>query len=233
MTSLSEVRADLEWCIEYWPDLIEARIPGTARPWRQPQISADAREERDAQARAERFERTALSAGESPAPVDVAILSVVLDLLVRADDLAAELGPVRLCPILAPPRPGDLDARPYLRYAAARISEGSDELAEWAEPVVRRMQQQIAESLCMVYDGQTLAVTCPWCSQTGVWRVQALPGGQVAIVCHGVCEPPAREVGTWWGGQPVWPITQWTWLAQRVQAADEKRAAEQRGRIAS
>ncbi|WP_326637306.1 hypothetical protein OG884_26600 [Streptosporangium sp. NBC_01755] len=218
----NEVVEDLEWCIEYWPDLIEARLPGTARPWRQPQLSPEAKLKRDWDARIDWALRTTHALGESPAPVDVAILSTALDLLVRADDLAADLGPVVMCPILAPPGPGELDARPYLRYAAARFAEGPEWLADGAEPTVRHIQQKIAQALCMVYDGQTLAVTCPWCSETGVWRVQTLPGGQVAIVCGGVCEPPQRDVGTWWGGQPVWPIAQWPWLAQRVMSAEEK-----------
>ncbi|MBG0830531.1 hypothetical protein HS041_22475 [Planomonospora sp. ID67723] len=227
-----EVIADLEWVIEYWEDLVESRIPGTRRPWRQPTLSAAAREARDAQARVERFERTALSLGESPAPVDVEILTTALSLLVAADDLAAEIAPTVMCPTLPPPGPGDLDARPYLRLVAGNLTE---EFSEHVGETARWMVDQVARALCLVYDGQTLDVECPWCSEIGVWRVRELPGGLVAIVCHGVCEPPAREVGTWWGGQPVWPIADWERLSKHVQAADEKRAheAKEQRRMAS
>ncbi|GAA3441047.1 hypothetical protein [Planomonospora venezuelensis] len=213
-----EVVADLEWVIEYWPDLVEARIPGTRRPWRQPTLSPEARAARDAQARVERFERTTLSLGESPAPVDVAILSTALDILVAADDLAAMVAEHASLPVLPPPGMGELDAWPYLAYAAAHLTE---ELVEHAAPIARWMVDQTARALCLVYDGQTLDVECPWCHEVGVWRVRELPGGLVAIVCHGVCEPPAREVGTWWGGQPVWPIQDWERLARHVQAAEK------------
>ncbi|MFD0883858.1 hypothetical protein ACFQ08_04710, partial [Streptosporangium algeriense] len=121
--------------------------------------------------------------------------------------------------------PGDLDARPYILYAARRVPELPDEWVEWAAPTARRMVSRIASALCMVYDGQTLDVVCPWCSNTAVWRVQELPGGIVAIVCHGVCEPPAREVGTWWGGRPVWPLQDWERLAKHVQAAEQRLAS--------
>lgn len=232
--SRSDVVADLTWAAEYWPDLVEARLPmSTPRPWRQTALDTEARAERDAQARLERIERSALSFGESPAPVDVAILQTALDLLVDADDLAAAAAEHLGLPPLPSPGPGDLDARPYLRFAAARLAELDDEWAEWAAPVARRMAAKIAQALCMVYDGQTLDVVCPWCSEAAVWRVQELPGGIVAIVCHGVCEPPAREVGTWWGGRPVWSIQDWECLARHVQAADARRAAEKSGRITS
>lgn len=222
----NEVVADLEWCMAYWPDLVEARLPmATKRPWRQPQLSPEAKWKRDFDARIDWALRSTHALAEAPAPVDVTVLQAALDILVDADDLAAKVAEHAGLPVLPPPDLSTLDAWPYLAYAAAHMTD--DWLARWAEPITRRMVAKIAQSLCMVYDGQTLAVTCPWCAETGVWRVQELPGGQVAIVCHGVCEPPAKEVGTWWGGQPVWPISDWERLAKHV------RAAEERERIAS
>ncbi|MER5421657.1 hypothetical protein [Streptosporangium roseum] len=152
---------------------------------------------------------------QAPAPVDVAILQTALDILVAADDLAAALGEPAMCLILASPGPGDLDARLYLRYAAARLHDLDDLWADWAAPKARRMYEQVAGTLCMVYDGQALAVTCPWCGEDDAWSVRELPGGMVAIVRAGVCEPPAKEVGTWWHGQPVRPISDWERLARK------------------
>ncbi|MFF4412135.1 hypothetical protein ACFYY8_06350 [Streptosporangium sp. NPDC001559] len=221
-----EIVADLKWVAEYWPDLLEARLPGTPRPWRQMDLTPEAIAERDEQARIERFERSLLTLGASPAPVDVTILSTVLDLLVHADDLAAAVAHTTGDSPLPPPGPGELDARPYLLYAARRLP---DDLVEWAAPTARQMVDRVAHALSMVYAGQRLDVTCPWCRQEAAWRVRDLPGGMIAIVCESgaVCEPPAREVGTWWGGRPVWPVQDWARLARHLQAAEE------RGRIAS
>ncbi|MGA5764493.1 hypothetical protein [Nonomuraea bangladeshensis] len=221
------VTATLEWVIEYWPDLIEARMPLTTKPLQQTRtISREEKDLRDGQAAIERYWRNSLSWGESPAPLDVDVLQTILDVVVHADDLAAELGPAALCPILAPPALGQLDARPWLTYALARLLELPDEWSEWAWPTVQRVQERAARALGMIYHGQTVKVICPWCEGRtdeqpvgGVhtWRVEVLPGNQIAIVCHGTnCNPPANLVGTWLWGKPCWPITTWQRLAQHV-----------------
>jgi hypothetical protein len=216
----------LDWLIEYWPDLLTARLPmATPRPWQQATLSPEAKDRRDEQAQAERAERSIWALGESPAPVDVAVLQTILDGLVRADDLAAALAPPTMCPPLAAPGYGVLDARPWLTYAAARLHELPEAWHEWAEPTVQRMYEQAAKALSMLYTGQTIRVLCPWCGGSTpeqpvggawTWRVEVLPGNLVAIVCGGVCEPPAREVGTWWRGQPCWPIADWGRLAKHL-----------------
>lgn len=228
------VVADLEWVMAYWPDLIDARLPmSTPRPWRQPELSPQARTKRDALARIEQAERNPLAIGESPAPVDVSILSTAFDVLITADDLAAVVAEHAGLPVLPPPRLGELDAWPYLAYAAAHMSE---DLADYAAPITARMVDQVARAVCMVYDGQVLDVLCPWCDGrttetpaggAKTWRVMLLPGDLVAIVCAGLCEPSAGDVGTWWHGQPCWPIARWDWLAKRL------RHNEHSGKIAS
>ncbi|MFI6534169.1 hypothetical protein ACIBHY_17040 [Nonomuraea sp. NPDC050547] len=228
---MTNVVETLDWLIAYWPDLLDARLPmATPRPWQQSEVSPEVRAERDAIARQERFERSNLSFGESPAPVDVSVLQAALDVLVRADDLAAELTEWSVCPPPAPPALGQLDARPYL-YAirAALLAEHHDyngEPGPWAalaEPTLTRMYEAVARCLAMLYTGQTVRVICPWCHGVDTehpaggawtWRVVELPGQQVAIVCMGVCEPPLRDVGTWWGGQPCWPLADWQQLAR-------------------
>jgi hypothetical protein len=226
--SLPDVIADLEWIMAYWPDLIRARLPlGTAHPWRQPELTPTARARRDAEAHAERFERNPLGA-DSPAPLDVAILQTALDVLVDADDLAARVAAHAGIPELLPPRMGDLDAWPYLAYTAAHLTDDDEDLLVYAAAMARSMYERTANALGMIYDGQTLAVTCPWCGgrtpETPVggahtWRVMLMPGDLVGIVCTGQCNPPADQVGTWWYGQPCWPLSSWESLARRVQAA--------------
>ena len=237
------VVANLEWVIEYWPDLIEARLPLTTKPLRQTRtISREEKDLRDAAAHMERYFRNNLAWGESPAPVDVDILQTLLDVMVYADDLAAELGPEVLCPILAPPTLGQLDARPWLSYALARLWELPDEWSEWVWPRVERIYTRTAGALAEIYHGQVVKVVCPWCTGrteedpvggAHTWKVEVLPNNQVAIICHGVnCNPPADQVGTWLWGKPCWPITTWTKLAKHVMP-EQERARRARQAIAS
>jgi hypothetical protein len=45
----------------------------------------------------------------------------------------------------------------------------------------------------------------------------------IAIVCDGgMCDPPSKDVGTWWRGMPAWPIYEWDWLAKQAAAAEER-----------
>lgn len=237
------VVANLEWVIEYWPDLVESRLPLTTKPLRQTRtFTRDEKDLRDGQAAIERHFRNSLAWGESPAPVDVDILQTLLDVVVYADDLAAELGPECMCPVLAPPGLGDLDARPWLSYALARLHELPDEWHEYAWPVVERMHERAARCLAEIYHGQTVKVFCPWCdgrtqdAPVGgayTWQVEVLPNNQVAIVCRGVnCNPPVEHVATWLWGQPCWPITSWGKLAAHV-IPELERARRARKAVAS
>lgn len=246
MTSVLET---LDWLIEYWPDLLEARLPmATPRPWQQATLSPEVKDRRDEQAHIERAERSVFALGESPAPVDVSILQTTLDVLVQADDLAAELTEWSIEPSPHPPELGELDARPWFHFIRARLVVEHEDLGEpgpWhehAEPRVFRMYEQAARALSMLYHGQTVKVVCPWCSGRTpenpvggayTWEVTVLPNNQVAIICHGThCNPPAEHVGTWLWGQPCWPILSWEKLAKHV-LPEHERAQRARDAIAS
>lgn len=229
MTYAPPIVADLQWVIEYWPDLVETRLPGTARPWRQPELSPEQRAERDHAARLERQERSELAWGETPAPVDVAVLDLLGEILWQADDIAGTIADAIMCPRLAPPSTALADATPYLDFAARHYRDAWLTLddAHEIERAARRMVDAVARALCLVYDGQKLDVVCPWCegrteaAPVGgelTWRVRQLPGDLVAIVCSGICEPPSKDVGTWWRGRPCWPVSEWDWLAKQVRA---------------
>jgi hypothetical protein len=234
VTLTSHVITDLEWVIAYWPDLTESRLPGTARPWRQPELSPEQRAERDHAARLERDERGAWALGESPAPVDVGVLDLLASLLMDADIAHDHVSRGAGLERLDPPSSAFADARPYLEYTAKHLPAVPDD-----DPIVlevarlaRAMVDQIARALCLVYDGQRLDVECPWCegrtelAPVGgekTWRVRELPGGLVAIVCEsGTCEPPSADVGTWYRGRPCWPTWDWEWLAKRLTANEER-----------
>jgi hypothetical protein len=232
---IDAIHTDLMWVAEYWPGLVDSRIPGTRRAWRRLVLSADQRFERDLQARAERAESTGAMPGAHAAPVDIAVLDLMSEILVEAEDIAWTVAESGGADETWPGSPSTAfaDARPYLAYAARHLAaadEARPGVAAWAGPIAARMVRQTARTLCMVYDGQQLDVECPWCrgvtaetpaggAQT--WRVRELPGEQIAIVCEGACEPPMRDVGTWWAGQPCWPLTDWPWLVQRLSEGEQ------------
>lgn len=226
MSYVQLVTDDLQWVAAYWEDLTESRLPGTPRPWRHQTLTLDQQAERDRLAWQERFERSSIAPGEHPAPLDLGVLDTMLDVLVRADDLAAEIAQHVGVPPIAPPRLGDTDARPYLEFAAKHLTE---DFTYAAAPIARTMVAQVAHALALVFDGQRLDVECPWCrgvtpdtpaGGARTWRVRELPGNLIAIVCENVCEPASKEVGTWWKGCPVWPLSEWDWLAKRVERAE-------------
>jgi hypothetical protein len=235
LTLTAHVIADLEWTIAYWPDLVEQRMPGTARPWRQPELSPEQRAERDHAARIERDERAGFALGESPAPVDVGVLDLLASLLCDADHLSYLVqSPSGTDRALGPPSSAFADARPYLQYAAKHLPlvPGDSPELDVIAGIARGMKQDIARALCLVYDGQRLDVICIWCegrtelAPVGgekTWRVRELPGQAIAIVCEsGTCEPESRYVGTWWRGRPCWPVSEWDWLAKQVTVSEER-----------
>lgn len=238
---VQRVIIDLEWVAAYWPDLMEARLPGTARPWRQPRLTREQREELDRAAWQEKLERTGEAIGESPAPLDLGVLDTITSILAEAvalaDAAAAHLELADIpCSPPPPPSTALADARPHLAFLAEHLPGLTDssfvgDVASAAAAWVR----QTARALALVHDGQALAVVCPWCrgvtpeSPAGgehTWRVRELPGEQVAITCEsGSCEPPSRDVGTWWRGRPVWPLREWEWLAGRLEAREASEGA--------
>ena len=233
MTLTSHVITDLQWVIAYWPDLVEQRLPGTARPWRQPELSPEQRAERDHAARIEKAERSDDAWGETPAPVDVGVLDLLASLLMDADLLHEAVAQAAGTDRLDPPSTAFADARPYLEYAVTWAPQVADDLVlHEIGRQARGMVDAIAKALCLVYDGQRLDVECPWCrgrtelAPVGgekTWRVRELPGQLIAIVCEsGTCEPPSKDVGTWWRGKPCWPTSEWEWLAKRLTQAEER-----------
>lgn len=234
MTPAEQAAHDLAWVAAYWPDLTEARLPGTARPWRQPELTPERRAELDAEARAERFEYRPVIPGEHAAPVDVAILDVMRDILCDACNVADRMALAGSVRPLGAPSTAFADATPYLTFSVRLLASVSLEpvVLRVVGDVARQMVGDVSRALCLVYDGQRLDVECVWCggglvAGTRTWRVRELPGlVGVAIVCEsGTCEPPQRDVGTWWRGRPCWPVSEWDWLAQRVQSAETRRAS--------
>jgi hypothetical protein len=235
LPAIDRALADLAETTDLVTALALLRDPSTTRPWRERHLDADARAEADYEARAERADADDDAPGEHPDAARADVLDALSGVLWRAEDLAHHLSRAAWCPTL-PPAPADADPRPYLRHAAACLVTAvtawtnGREIAHWAADRAAEIRADLDTALALNIDGQTVKALCPWCrgGLTGAytWRVRVLPGGEPAIVCEsGLCQPPSRDVTTWWGGTPVWPLRDWPWLAHRLTHLDERRQA--------
>ncbi|MFG2002312.1 hypothetical protein ACGFNU_24480 [Spirillospora sp. NPDC048911] len=223
---------DLAEAAELVTSLALLRDPAAYRPWREPALTPDQRAELDHAARAERAERVADAPGEHTDAARPEILDALSGVLWRAESLAWHLSRAAWCPVL-PLAAADADPRPYLARAVSVLPtavtgwQNGTEIAWWAADEAAAMLADLAATLGLMTDGQHLRLVCPWCGgrteqvPTGgawTWRVRHLPGDLVAIVCEGgMCEPPSKDVGTWWRGCPAWPLAEWEWLARRIE----------------
>lgn len=232
---------DLTWAADRWDDLVEYRLKGTPRPWREPdELTPERRAERDALARLERAEteRWGRAPGFSPAPLHVSTLDVMVDVLAEADTLAQTvaqyLGVERL-----PPAVSTLDdPTPYLLFAAEHAqaaAEDHEDLFDLLAEKAAIMRSAVAHELGEVQDGQTLNAVCPFClgrttrhpvggARTMRFRLvddRLHEGEQEAvIVCEsGDCRPFAAECSLWIRTNPAWRFPDWEWLAQRLLPA--------------
>ena len=240
------VLRDLTWLEELWPDLLESRIPGTARPWREPGMTPERAAELAAERAEEEMEvhtdlpmhlraRAPEVLGESPAPAHIDILDALSDLLMTmdllAEHLATTLGMDR------PPHASSAfaDPTPYLRFIRENLAAAAEEDPEILDAASDKCRDQVAsvsQSLALLRDGQTLKAPCPWCrgvtphSPAGgahTLRVRVIPwldDETPAVVCHNdTCDPPEADCGTRHRGRPAWPSWEWDWLAKRLEEA--------------
>lgn len=206
-----------------WPLLAITRYPGTRRPWRPRELSASQRAERDARDKAERH-LAEIFLEAQPAPLHLDVLDTLDELHRMLRDAAIYLGIER--GLLAASGAALRDPRALLEAcrAAARTKPDGIAVDEPAWAMLHTIEQALGE----IYDGQKLAAECPWCHgglavDRQTWRVRILPGNMPAIVCEsGTCEPPEAEAGTWWRGKPAWPLWEWNWLADRLDADSRK-----------
>lgn len=204
-----------------WPLLALTRIPGTPRPWRPAELTGEQRADRDAQLRAERH-MAEIFLEAQPAPLHLDVLDTLRQLYADLCDTATGFGALSPSLLMTGPTSNPADLLEWCRQQARSQPDGI--IADrdgWA--ILHRIEQALGE----IFDGQKLTAICPWCRGgipgTPTWRVHLLPGQMPAIVCEsGTCAPPEQDAGTWWRGNPAWPLWEWEWLAQRVWAADRK-----------
>lgn len=213
-----------------WPLLAVTRFPGTPRPWRPAELTGAQRADRDARLRAERhLAEVFLEA--VPAPLHLDVLDELDQLWHKLITAANGFG-VTLSRTYGLTE----DPRPLLDWCReqARTRPGGIVADDAAWAMLRDVERALGE----IWAGQKLTAECPWCHggltiDRQTWHVRMLPAGvdpktgdakhMPAIVCEsGVCEPPESDVGTWWRGMPAFPLWEWEWLAQRVEASDRK-----------
>lgn len=237
---LGAIRRDLLWVCDRWTDVHEARMKGTARPWREPTITTEAREQLDHQAKLEKADRDSLgelrAPGETAAPVHVDVLDVLSDVLMRSDMLAEHVAQT-----LGVERPDHAasafdDAAPFMRFVNLHLTafiEDDPEGMDAVSDVVRELKSEMARVLGEIYDGQVLAGLCPFCGGKDerhpvgggktlkvhlVWmpRPDDKDHHEPTIVCGGgSCEPTEQECGLWIRGNPAWPFAEWEWLSKK------------------
>lgn len=224
---------DLWWLADHAHDLAQARLRGTARPWRQPAEDTDPerRAERELLAVLERQERSGYALGEHPAPMHVDVADVVVDLLMTADDLAERVAQAAGVDRLPPASSAFADPVPYLRHAAAHLqmaAEADPVVGGYVEREAARLRSVISVHLGELTTGQTVPGLCPWCSggiaRRKTLRIRLVRSGEVmvpAAVCESdVCQPPEADVGLWHYDRPAWPLfAEGDWLAKRIRHA--------------
>lgn len=224
MTQLDRTIADLNLVIDYWPGLRHLGDPAVRRPWREPTITPERRDELDRQAWEERMERIDIAPGEHPDAARPEVLDMLGELLWTADDVAVAVAKAAIIDEPAQPSTSFADPTPLLTFVAENLRRATlldGYLLPYVVSKTADMVAMLTAALSLSYDGQKLSVLCPWCHGEvfgrRTLRVKVLPGDLVGIVCEfPLCSPGAREVGTWWQGRPVWPLEMWPWLAQRI-----------------
>jgi hypothetical protein len=246
--ALDELSAVLGW-------LAASLLPGTAKPYRAPQMSAEKRAELDQVARHEnalarrqkaRSENVMTPLGEVPAPCNLDVMDLLADLLTAADEMAETVAVTVHRPVNPPASSAFADPAPYLDLVREHLDLAAtvdDTLDRWVAEKCRGLLLRANNQLGLVMDGQLLAGLCPWCGGrtskhpvggARTLRIRLVAVGDdsevPAVVCESsLCEPPDEDFGTTWRGRPAWPLdTEGVWLSRRIEMAaqsEERRAS--------
>lgn len=226
--------------------LASTLLPGTAKPYSAPTMSDEKLAARAMQDRA--FRQVAsvngmVPLGESPAPMDLGVLDLLVEILVAADGIADEVSDAAEMPRLAGAASWMADPTPYLRRAAAFVGVCTTADQARIEAQCDELIHAALGMLGLIGDGQQLAVLCPWCGGRSVsapiggaltMRVRVrLPAGKKStvsvdpadvewfVVCEGLgCSPPSKDCGERLRGRPAWPLkTEADHLAKLLEKA--------------
>lgn len=211
---------DCGFVLWHWTDLLDAKVPGTPRPWAQTMT----REESRAKARTQARE---VEVPQGPAPVHLDVVDTVVEVRRIGRELAVyALEAIGDDPAELPHGVGD-DARPWWAYLARVLDRLVDQRDDGVDEVLRRIRhakQLTAAALRLILDGHVIEADCPWCRARPL-KVRIV-AGEPLVVCESdrVCEPPEADCGNWIGrrgvARPAWIQPEWEWLAQRIRHAE-------------
>lgn len=244
--------ADLAFLHERWGDLLETRLPGTPRPWRQALIDPERRAAMIDRDRDERRERHPDAPGFTSAPEHVEVLDVIVAVWTEIDLLSETISPDwrRTPEAAAVRRVSEIEVMTgFVRFwLPVAVQDCTEELAAKLRASSRRFSNLTAEAsrvLGLIRAGQLLSgAVCPWCrgvtprhpagGQTTM-RVEEIAASKNAtelrpaveavhaVVCwNPLCKPDESACGTWYRGRPAWPWHEWEWLEKRLITAEPR-----------
>lgn len=231
---------DINWLLDAWDPLREARIKGTPRPWKMADTTPEQRAQADARARAEKTERGAFVLGESPAPIHLDVLDQILDVGIRARQLAIQhaeaVGDAPALVYLS--RVQNPDAVRLLQYLTTTTTRLDDnDLLTHTGTVLRGLRVETAKHFAEVVEGQRLKAYCPWCDGNETLKFRLIGprhAPEIVVRCEsGACEPPEADCGCWTGrglALPTWRLYEWEWLAGRINYHNDKSNPQAGGR---
>lgn len=227
--AVKDTRRQVRALIDVVGQLAASLLPGTAKSWRAPQVSAARRAELDRQAREEldnsgdllppylREKQGATAPGEAPVPYDLDVADQLQKVSDAADRLALKVAKhveadliawagrwARDLPTLAvPPATSAFsDPRPALRQVLELLSDVHDpDLLEHIADHCHQLVDQAQTSLGLVTDGQLLTALCPSCG--GKTSAHPVGGARTLRIrtLPGSREMPGRPVVVCEGGR--------------------------------
>ena len=215
---------DANFVIDHWPDLYEARMPGTKRPWAQTKTRQESREHNN------HTDRSVFRMGASPAPCHVDVLDTIIDVVAISHGLADAVSQLTGIGRLPAPESAFADPTPHLEHIRRHINTAANMDGGWIidsalDPdddfSIVRARRRTAAALRLILAGQVLDADCPWCNARPL-RIRIVAEEPV-VICESrrVCEPPEADCGTWVRGRPAWIQPEWEWLAKRIRHADD------------
>jgi hypothetical protein len=205
-------------------------------------------EQRDL-ARLEREQRVDIAPGESPPPYNLEVADLLSELLAEADTMADKVADNVEAMLLAwagswaqnpetlrPPAASSAfaDPAPFLLMLHDLIGYVTDpDIVEDVADRCQHLSDRAAQVLGLVFDGQLLDATCPWCQgrtdrhpeggrRTLRVRMSQDDDPRALIVCEGGYCDPGSNSGLMWKHLPAWDLlNEGDWLARCIQVRDD------------
>lgn len=237
--------------IVHW--LAASLLPGTHKPFTAPAMSAEKRAETDRRNREitgtgrQIGTTTMIPLGESPAPMDLNVLDLLVEILTTADELADLVSDTALVARMPSAPSAFTDPEPYLLHVLDLLPACKNDhtpafIVKQCETVVFRARSMLG----LIVDGQLLPMMCPWCGGrtskhlfggAKTLRIRLVPTVNPktgkdeqlpCVVCEStLCQPPEEDFGRTHRGRPAWPLdAEGDWLARRIAIATQRVSEE-------